>query len=206
MTPMSPSKIFFVFATIAACISSVLSLAIVVPLYSYPDDGCTAWTDFITAYETPPFQLSRTLTDFCVPSVSATDNPSLPFIFIINPNSGPGDPDSQPDANYQSCVPQLRPSVNPNIIVIGYVATGYGQDDPSSVDSQINTYGGWEALYRPSGIFLDEGPTDPSLVSLYQGYADTIRGIDGFDYVSMALSFFQLSLTSPGSDQSWNRH
>ena len=119
-----------------------------------------------------------------IPILSATNNPSQEFIFIVNPASGPGDANSQPDPDYQTCIPQLRPSVNPNVVVLGYVATGAGEKDPSAVDSEIDTYNGWGASFRPNGIFFDQGATDPSFVSLYQGYADTVRSLEGFDFVS----------------------
>jgi len=37
---------------------------------------------------------------------SITEHPDLHFLFVINPNSGPGD-GAQPDENYQQCIPKL---------------------------------------------------------------------------------------------------
>ncbi|KAJ7884678.1 hypothetical protein B0H13DRAFT_1628611 [Mycena leptocephala] len=61
---------------------------------AFPDlvfnNGCAAWTPVFTAI---------------------TANPTLPFLIVINPNSGPGSANTQPDTNYQSCIASLKSSM-----------------------------------------------------------------------------------------------
>ncbi|KAG8712370.1 hypothetical protein FRC09_019946 [Ceratobasidium sp. 395] len=129
---------------------ATLASGIIFPLYFYPGDNCAAWTNAISA---------------------ATSHPTLPFYFIVNPNSGPGGVNTQPDANYQACVPKLRPSANPNVKLIGYVPTGYGNRAQADVKADVHTYANWASAYRLNGIFFDEVAYQSSLQSLYSGYS-----------------------------------
>lgn len=101
---------------------------------------------------------------------SATTHPNLPFYFIVNPNSGPGGINTQPDANYQACVPKLRPAANPNVKILGYVRTNYGATPQSDVQAEVKTYAGWGSAYRPTGIFYDEVLATSDAQSLYSAY------------------------------------
>ncbi|KAJ7680731.1 Spherulation-specific family 4 [Mycena polygramma] len=135
---------------------ALLAKGVIFPLYIYPDlvfnDGCAAWTPVFTAI---------------------TVNPTLPFLVVVNPNSGPGDANTQPDTNYQSCVTRLKS--NANVRVIGYVRTGFGSRSSSDVTTDIATYAQWTAAYRPTGIFFDETTATTQFVSLYQSYATAVH-------------------------------
>ncbi|QRV85871.1 spherulin-4 [Ceratobasidium sp. AG-Ba] len=134
---------------------AALASGVIFPLYIYPGDNCVNWSSAISA-------------------VAA--HPNLPFYWIINPNSGPGGVNNQPDANYQACVPKLRPSSNPNVKVIAYVRTGYGTGrSASDVQQDVHTYAQWGSSYRPSGIFFDEVPYQDSWRTTYKAYADYAR-------------------------------
>ncbi|KAG6895655.1 hypothetical protein C0992_000176 [Termitomyces sp. T32_za158] len=136
--------------------SALLPSTLIFPLYIYPGTGCTSWAPLLTA----------------IPL-----NPTLQFLVVVNPNSGPGPAGSQPDANYQACVAQLRMAgaVGGNVKMIGYVSTAYGARDASAVTADIDTYAGWAAAYRVEGIFFDEAATDSGSVSKYQSYASRAR-------------------------------
>ncbi|KAG9124437.1 hypothetical protein FRC07_011632 [Ceratobasidium sp. 392] len=128
---------------------AALASGVIFPLYFYPGDNCAAWTNAISA---------------------ATAHPTLPFYFIVNPNSGPGGVNTQPDANYQACVPKLRPSGNPNVKLLGYVPTGYGSRALSDVHNDVHTYGQWGSAYRLNGIFFDEVDYSAAKLSVYSEY------------------------------------
>lgn len=102
---------------------------------------------------------------------SAASHPTLPFYFIVNPNSGPGDVNSQPDTNYQACVPKLRPAANPNIQLLGYVRTNYTVRAQADVEAEVYTYAQWNTAYRPTGIFFDEVLGSDDAQSYYSGYS-----------------------------------
>ncbi|KAG8732808.1 hypothetical protein FRC11_010826 [Ceratobasidium sp. 423] len=85
-------------------------------------------------------------------------------------SAGPGGLYTQPDANYQACVPKLRPAVNPNVKLIGYVATGYGNKAQSTVHAEVDTYAQWGSAYKLDGIFYDEVLAESSARSIYSGY------------------------------------
>lgn len=96
---------------------------ILVPLYSAPG---SQWNELIAA---------------------KTANPSVPMIAIINPSNGPG-PSS--DQAFQQGVQGLK---NAGVIVVGYVATGYGSQPTSTIEGWVSEYQQW---YGVSGIFFDE--------------------------------------------------
>jgi hypothetical protein len=112
----------------------------------------------------------------------------VPFIFAINPNSGPGNaPGEQPfDKNFEDCVPKLRNSTGNNARVIGYVATGFANltaRPVATVERDIDAYAGWDPRWRPTGIFFDEVTNNAGNVSFYANYATYARS-KGFDTVS----------------------
>ncbi|CAE6490360.1 unnamed protein product [Rhizoctonia solani] len=129
---------------------AALASGIIFPLYIYPGTSCSGWTPLINAI---------------------TSHPNLPFWVIVNPASGPGAANSQPDANYQSCIAQLRPAANPNVKVLGYVPTGFGSRAQSAVQADITTYSQWATSYRPNGIFFDETLATSGNQNLYSGYS-----------------------------------
>jgi hypothetical protein len=111
---------------------------VVVPLYIYPD---STWTTI---------------------ALTAKANPNVPIIAIINPNNGPG---SSSDPTYLAAVQNLQSS---GVTVLGYVATGYGNNAISSEESQINKYHSW---YNIDGIFFDE----MSNTAGYESYYSTLN-------------------------------
>ncbi|KAF9462048.1 Spherulation-specific family 4 [Collybia nuda] len=124
---------------------------IMFPLYIYPGNNCVGWTAVSNAI---------------------TSHPNTPFYVIINPASGPGAVNSQPDSNYQACIPKLKAA---NSKVIGYVATGYTSRATADVNADIATYAGWGTAYKPQGIFFDEVSGGTGHVSLYQSYTSFAR-------------------------------
>ncbi|EKM59215.1 uncharacterized protein PHACADRAFT_191536 [Phanerochaete carnosa HHB-10118-sp] len=135
--------------------AAVAGTGVLVPLYIFPGQSpqCTAWASLLNV-------------------ISA--NPSVPFIIIINPNSGPGAVGSQPDSSsYQGCVPQLKSQ--PNVRTIGYVFTEYGSRSQSDVDADVSTYAGWDSAYRLDGIFFDQVETTSDLLSTYTAFVNTAR-------------------------------
>ncbi|KAJ6458388.1 Spherulation-specific family 4 [Mycena vitilis] len=137
-------------------VTALLAKGVIFPLYVYPDlvfdDGCAAWAPVFSAI---------------------TANPTLPFLIVANPNSGPGDANTQPDSNYQTCITNLKS--NANVRVIGYVKTGFGARSSADVTADISTYAQWTDAYRPTGIFFDETLATAEFVSQYQSFATAVR-------------------------------
>ncbi|KAG6826530.1 hypothetical protein H0H92_015473 [Tricholoma furcatifolium] len=156
---MCPSfaRIASVLTILNVCVPSIASTlpsGVLFPLYIYPGTDCTGWNPLLSAISTYT---------------------TISFISIIDPNSGPGGmPGSQPDANYQNCVAQLRATGEAsggNVKLLGYVHTSYGTRALSDVHGDIDTYAGWNEAYRPDGIFFDEASTNENVVETYQEYA-----------------------------------
>ena len=124
---------------------------VLVPLFTYPTDP--SWSQLIQAKEAYP---------------------NVPVAAIINPANGPG---SAQDPNFVQGINSLRSA---GIIVLGYVATGYGSVSQSYIESQINDYKQW---YNVNGILFDEMTNVPGYESYYSaissyahslGYAWTV--------------------------------
>ncbi|KAF5381681.1 hypothetical protein D9615_005457 [Tricholomella constricta] len=144
---------------LSACVGSLALLpsAVIFPLYIYPGDNCAAWAPLIS---------------------SISSNPTLQFLFIVNPASGPGAVNSQPDTNYQACVAKLRTtgaSSGNNVKIVGYVSTSWGNRASSAVTADIHTYAQWATAYRPSGIFFDEAAIETSALAIYQNYSAHVK-------------------------------
>ena len=125
----------------------------------------------------------------------------MPYTVVVNPNSGPGSPNvspsdtargvepgsadpahtlcpsdqSQPDSNYRKATAQLK--AFPNVRVIGYVSTYYGQRNSNDVLADVTTYKGWPQDARPNGIFFDETPDQAGngLFEKYKAYTAHAR-------------------------------
>ncbi|KAI5475148.1 spherulin 4-like cell surface protein [Pseudohyphozyma bogoriensis] len=125
---------------------------ILFPLYFYPSGDCYA--NLTSIY---------------------TSHPTLPFVIIINPDSGPGTStsDGQP-----ACIPSLR-SAMPKAKLIGYVKTGYGDRASSDVQGDVDTYAGWGEDILLDGIFFDEVSTDG--YATYEAYSTYAKGKFGND-------------------------
>jgi len=116
-----------------------------IPLYIYPAPG--AWT--------PLENVIR-------------DHPDVSFTVVINPGSGPG-PSPLPDANYTREIPKL--TANPNVRVLGYVATTYAtKNHQAMVLKDVEAYANWpKESTNPGlavrGIFFDEIPQHYSAIA-----------------------------------------
>jgi hypothetical protein len=145
---------------LSACVSGSLALlpsAVIFPLYIYPGTNCAAWTSLIS-------------------SISAHN--TIQFLIIINPDSGPGAVNSQPDTNYQACIAQLfttGAASGNNVKILGYVATGFGDRAVSAVNADIDTYMGWTSTYRPQGIFFDQAATAAASLANYQTFSARVK-------------------------------
>ncbi|KAF2709035.1 hypothetical protein K504DRAFT_433822 [Pleomassaria siparia CBS 279.74] len=109
--------------------------SVLLPLYIYPDHG--AWDVLHT---------------------TIVENPTLDFIIIVNPNSGPGAPPWWPNADYVREIPKL--SAQPNVQTLGYVATTYCKRPISEVFDDVEMYASWSKTpgLGVGGIFFDETP------------------------------------------------
>ncbi|ESK95233.1 spherulin 4-like cell surface [Moniliophthora roreri MCA 2997] len=147
---------FFAAATAAA---AQLQSGILFPLYIYPFETtpCGGWTRVINV---------------------ASAHPNLPFYLVVNPDSGPGLPQTQPNFDYTGCIPQLR-NASPNVHIIGYVHTNYGSQPVQAVNTNVTTYAGWSAAYRPDGIFFDEAASNAGNVSYFSTLASQARATFG---------------------------
>ncbi|KAI9368935.1 Spherulation-specific family 4, partial [Aspergillus egyptiacus] len=88
-------------------------------------------------------------------------NPTVDFLVIVNPNSGPGD-GPLPDANYARELPRLNNYRN--VTTVGYIRIDYCRKPLSEAGDEIARYAGWSRPAEPnsklgvSGIFVDETP------------------------------------------------
>jgi hypothetical protein len=82
-------------------------------------------------------------------------------MIIFNPNSGPG---TTTDPAYVSAIAQARAA---GILVLGYVATNYGQRAETDINADVN---GYYDLYQPSGIYFAEGPMEADCTTLEPEY------------------------------------
>ncbi|KAG6819470.1 hypothetical protein H0H93_011510, partial [Arthromyces matolae] len=150
-------------------------------------------------------------------------HPQTWFYLVINPDSGPGTSGTQPNEFYDICVPQLRPSSNPNSKVLGYVQVG--TRTTTAITADIDTYAGWNTSARPSGILFD-GITASSAVAYqsivsharskgftliildagrtpsadYYSLADFVVTYES-NYTSFSISDLAISSSSPASKQ-----
>ncbi|KAL4783563.1 Spherulation-specific family 4 [Aspergillus varians] len=92
------------------------------------------------------------------------DNPTLEFLVIVNPNSGPGDIPS-PDANYTREVARLN--AFSNVYTVGYIRVDYCRKPLHDSIAEIARYAAWSEHYETTGlgvrgIFVDETPNHHS--------------------------------------------
>lgn len=87
-------------------------------------------------------------------------HPAATVIAVINPNDGPG---SAKDASYVSGTQALKDA---GVIVLGYVATGWGATSATSiVQPAIDKYVAWYPAV--TGIFFDEQASDSGKEAYY---------------------------------------
>ncbi|KAL5387147.1 hypothetical protein DPSP01_003758 [Paraphaeosphaeria sporulosa] len=88
-------------------------------------------------------------------------NPTLRFVVIVNPNSGPGSEPWWPNADYLRDVPKLNACSN--VRTVGYVSTAYCNRPIQEVYEDIRQYASWakdknSRSLGMNGIFFDETP------------------------------------------------
>ncbi|KAJ7619638.1 Spherulation-specific family 4-domain-containing protein [Roridomyces roridus] len=139
-------------------VSYAHALAVLLPLYAYPQTDCSAWTPVFSAI---------------------SSHPTSTFYIIINPDDGPGPSGTQPGSDFVECIPKLRVAGS-RAVLLGYVDTGTN----ITIESAIDTYAGWDSAYRPSGIFLDGVSPTEKLLSTYQGYVSHATNA-GFNFTAL---------------------
>ncbi|XP_015117171.1 spherulin-4 [Diachasma alloeum] len=112
------------------CIFQLLAVSqagpgLLIPLYTYP--SVSTWEALKSA---------------------ASSNPSVEFVAIVNPNSGPG---SDLDSTYVTGIDGLT---EVGVKCIGYVRTDYGAVATDTVTANMDKYTTWYP--KISGFFLDE--------------------------------------------------
>jgi hypothetical protein len=98
----------------------------------------------------------------------ARDAGSVNIEVILNPASGPG---TTQDPNYVAVVDKLRTAGGR---VFGYVATGYGNRDMTSVNNDIRLY---MSFYNISGIFVDEMANTQERLPYYEKLYEYIKSV-----------------------------
>ncbi|KAL4925214.1 spherulation-specific family 4 protein [Aspergillus undulatus] len=111
------------------------------------------------------FDAESRLEEFCnvIPTIEA--NPSLNFLVIVNPNSGPGDT-PLPDENYTREVSRLNSYAN--VQTVGYIRIDYCRRPLDESLAEIARYAGWSEQVEARGlgvrgIFVDETPNHHSV-------------------------------------------
>lgn len=126
------------------------SLFIIFPLYLYPGDNGTAWSDVTSTIEAYP---------------------GVQWQIVVNPNSGPGTSSYPSDPNIISGLAKLNSYSNVN--TVGYVDTAHGQKDISSVNAETDVYASWagysDANIGIGGIYFDDVSSEESS-SMYSYY------------------------------------
>jgi len=117
---------------------------VIVPAYLYPSSPAV-WKPVITAKQAYP---------------------SVPFVDIANPASGPG---SASDPNYVTAIKSLQAV---GIKVVGYVDTAYGQRTAAAVEADMAS---WLLWYSVDGFFFDDVATTgaESYLRALKSYAPT---------------------------------
>src|SRR5215510_12230545 len=116
----------------------VSSTSILVPLYIYPleDSIPSIWDPLINA-----FGVCFAGTDCRIECY-----PTVHFIVVINPNSGPDGRPDLPDAQYQRAIPYLQGYTN--VTLIGYVSTLYGRRLLPEAKNDVDIYWRWHDVSR----------------------------------------------------------
>ncbi len=118
--------------------------------------------------------------------VSASD---VVGMIIFNPSNGPG---KTTDPSYVTAIAQARAA---GILVLGYVATDYGQRAETDINADVN---GYYDLYQPSGIYFAEGPMAADCDTLqpeYQRLTTLARSRGTQVYVAIGTRFCPTYIT-----------
>ncbi|GAA6020182.1 hypothetical protein JCM11491_005558 [Sporobolomyces phaffii] len=140
--------------TASAATTNDAKTKVIVPLYSY-SEAC--WPELQAA---------------------AKANPSVSFILIINPDSGPGTSDPTDPSLY--CVPTLRAALPASSVFVGYVRTGYNSRALGDIESDVKAYAKWKQIKvrggktaALDGIFFDE--TSDTTTKRLQSFASIAK-------------------------------
>ena len=102
-----------------------------------------------------------------------SQHPSLPWVSVINPDSGPGD---RVNDVYLESISELR---DYRVSVLGYVSTFWAGVPIEDAKEDIKKY---KEFYDLDGIFLDEMSNQKQYVPYYQELTDYAKSL-GLDYV-----------------------
>ncbi|KAL5333161.1 Spherulation-specific family 4 [Aspergillus crustosus] len=110
-------------------------------------------------------------------------NPTLDFLVIVNPNSGPGELPS-PDRNYAREVPRLN--AYSNVYTVGYIRVDWCRKPLEESCAEIARYASWAEQYETTGlgvrgIFVDETPNhySPERAEYLSALRSYIRNAEG---------------------------
>ena len=147
--------------TAAAANPSSLNTGIIIPLYIYPSWWTTpgAWDWVVTA---------------------AQQYPSMPFVVVVNPSSGPGT-SATPNSDYVHEIARL--GALSNVQLLGYVDTAYGSRALNDVLNDVSVYAGWgnaNSAIAIDGIFFDNAASTATYLGQYTSYASAVRANSGF--------------------------
>ena len=115
------------------------SMFILIPLYLYPGDSASAWSNVTAAIKAYP---------------------QVHWQVIINPGDGPGVTTCPTDTDYIYAISLMNSHAN--VMTLGYVDTAYSNRAYSLVIQDINTYASWWNCNEPGynisidGIFFDD--------------------------------------------------
>ncbi|KAH7100969.1 Spherulation-specific family 4 [Auriculariales sp. MPI-PUGE-AT-0066] len=136
----------------------VNALQLLVPLYIYPlecansRDLC-AWKPLYDVIESYP---------------------TLQFVVVVNPNSGPGPIGSLPDENYAAAITAVNSY--PNVKSIGYIRSTWAARPVGEYQADVDTYAGFAASnYTIEGVFIDEASNDVANLQYYQDFSNYIH-------------------------------
>ncbi len=145
-----------------------LATDLVIPLYQYP-----------TFTEATRTQLSGWWG-----AIASSADATQPITVVVNPSNGPIDPQSNTlAADYQVYIDAIRLlRGNPNVRIVGYIPTGYGNVSNAQFLQHLNWYStGYKDAAGGSlldGIFLDEVDGATSRLPYYRSLRDAVRAND----------------------------
>lgn len=173
---------------------------LIVPLYIWPCSSAD-WQPLFNVYVCPSLtHLRAFIRQLICSEVRITAHPSVDFLIIINPDSGPGS-ESLPGSDYEREVPKLTAA--PNVTTIGYVRIDYCRKPLHDACEEIDQFAGWVTAHGNNvpglavhGIYLDETPNHFSagralyLEALHK-HIKTKEGLLGQRLVSRLFKFVQ---------------
>jgi len=134
------------------------SLFILLPLYLYPGDNASAWSDVTATIES---------------------HPQVQFEVVVNPNSGPGTTSYPTDPNIISGIAKLNSYSN--VKTVGYVETFHGRKDVAAVNAEVDVYAKWVSYSNANiaigGIYFDDVSSEATdtIYSYYETVAAHAR-------------------------------